>query len=98
MALEDDVRIGRRGEMTVPKPIRAAYVAAFGVELTEATATLRDDGVIELRPQLRIDPTQAFFWSTAWQQAEAQAQDDITDGRLTRYDSGDAFLESLEES
>lgn len=97
MALEDHVRISRRGELTVPKPIRAAYADAFGEELTEAAVTLREDGVIELRPQLRIDPAQAFFWTTAWQRAEAAAQSDIDEGRVTRHESGADLLASLDD-
>ncbi len=98
MTQHDQVRISSRGELTVPKPIRTAYAEAFGVELDQASVLLREDGVIELRPQLRIDPSQAFFWTPEWQQAEAAAQDDIARGRITRHDDGDAFLDSLDDT
>jgi hypothetical protein len=45
----------------------------------------------------RIDPEQAWFWTHEWQTKEREAEDDRTAGRVTRYDSDDEFLATLEE-
>jgi hypothetical protein len=45
----------------------------------------------------RIDPEQAWFWTHEWQTKEREADDDRTAGRVTRYDSDDEFLGTLEE-
>lgn len=43
----------------------------------------------------RAGRDQAWFWSTAWQAGEAEADRDLRDGRGTVYDSDDDFLASL---
>jgi hypothetical protein len=45
----------------------------------------------------RIDPEQAWFWTHEWQTKEREAEDDRKAGRVTRYDSDDEFLATLEE-
>lgn len=45
----------------------------------------------------RIDPEQAWFWTHEWQAKEREAEDDRTAGRVTRFDSDDEFLATLEE-
>ncbi len=45
----------------------------------------------------RIDPEQAGFWTSDWQDKEREANDDIAAGRVTRYESDKEFLEALDE-
>jgi hypothetical protein len=37
----------------------------------------------------RIDSEQAWFWTREWQAKEREADDDLTAGRGTRYESDD---------
>jgi hypothetical protein len=43
-----------------------------------------------------IDPEQAWFWTSEWQESEREADEDIAAGRVTRYDSDEQFLAALE--
>jgi len=56
----------------------------------------RDDGVIELHPQVAVPADQMWFWTERWQKLEAEADADIAAGRVTRHDSGEALLEHLD--
>ena len=41
------------------------------------------------------DPDQAYFWTPEWQAAEREADEDIEAGRVERYRSKEAFLDSF---
>lgn len=45
----------------------------------------------------RIDPGQAWFWTTEWQQREREADEDLAAGRVRRYESDEQFLAVLDE-
>ena len=40
----------------------------------------------------KIDKSQAWFWTKEWQQAEAEAQDDIDNGRVYRFENADEAI------
>jgi hypothetical protein len=42
------------------------------------------------------DPEQAWFWTDEWQAKEREAEADIKAGRVTRSESDEEFLRSLE--
>ncbi|MFA6109065.1 MAG: AbrB/MazE/SpoVT family DNA-binding domain-containing protein [Candidatus Latescibacterota bacterium] len=42
-----------------------------------------------------IDPEQKWWWLESWQEGEREAERDIQAGRVTAYDTPEAFLESL---
>jgi antitoxin MazE len=80
----------QRGTVVLPKEVRG------DVEYVEVVR--RSDGVIELRPQVPVDASQAWFWTQRWQQMEREADADIASGRVRTYDDATAFLEDLEDS
>lgn len=83
-------RMNEQGQVTLPEAVRVAARVAPNTEFTvEATA----DGSIVLRPAR--DPDQWWFWTEEWQAGERQADADLAAGRLTHYDSDEAFLRSL---
>jgi hypothetical protein len=43
------------------------------------------------------DPDQAWFWTAGWQAGERAADADIKAGRVTVFESPEAFLASLDE-
>jgi hypothetical protein len=45
----------------------------------------------------RIDPEQAWFWTREWQQREREADEDLSAGRVTRYESDEQLLAALDE-
>lgn len=42
-----------------------------------------------------IDPSQAWYWTKEWQEAERKADEDIKAGRYTTYDSVDDLITDL---
>ena len=44
-----------------------------------------------------IDPEQAWFWTREWQSGEREADQDLAEGRFTRFEGDGAFLKHLEE-
>ena len=83
-----------RGVFALPADVRKRH------RLDEPGAQLRvverEDGVIELHPQLAIPAEQAWFWDERWQEIEAEANEDIAAGRVTRHASGAELLEHLD--
>jgi AbrB family looped-hinge helix DNA binding protein len=85
------VRISDRGTITIPKELRA-HVAPGGI----VEVVLREDGVLELRPQIVVDASQAWFWSPRWQQMEHEADEDFAAGRVETFDDVESFLADLD--
>ncbi|MCL4531896.1 MAG: AbrB family transcriptional regulator, partial [Actinobacteria bacterium] len=57
----------------------------------------REDGVIELRPQITVDASAAWFWTEEWQRREREVQESYNRGDFTRHESGEDFMHHLEE-
>jgi len=80
-----------KGQITIPSDIRkAAHLEEGDPVLVEIVA----DGIL-LRPCKVVDATQAWFWSAAWQEREAEAEAALSEGRFERFDSDDELLEAL---
>jgi antitoxin MazE len=62
-----------------------------GVPVTLVVTT--EGGRLEVR---EIDPGQAWFWTSEWQNGEREADEDIAAGRVTRYNSDEELLADLE--
>jgi antitoxin MazE len=87
--------IQSRGVLALPPEVRKRLgldVPGAQVEVTE-----RADGVIELRPQIPVPTSQAWFWTEAWQAREREVNDELVAGRVTTYADGESFLESLSD-
>ncbi|MHB8618686.1 MAG: AbrB/MazE/SpoVT family DNA-binding domain-containing protein [Chloroflexota bacterium] len=84
------VKLTGRGTVTIPKDLRAGLP-----EGTVMDAVVRDDGVLELRPQSG-DPSQAWFWTRRWQRMERQADQDYAAGRYQTFDDMEDFLADLD--
>jgi antitoxin MazE len=86
------VKVSERGTITIPKELRGQLPEGGLMEVV-----LRDDGVIELRPQVAIDATQAWFWTQRWQRMEREADDDFSAGRFQTFDDAESFLADLDQ-
>lgn len=83
-----------RGVLALPPALRERYQLdrpGAQVEITE-----REDGVLEVRPQVAVPASQAWFWTESWQQREREADEDIAAGRVSTYDDAESFLDSLD--
>jgi hypothetical protein len=70
-------------------------------ELHELVDRLPDgavDGAAVLLGEIsagRIDPGQAWFWTREWQEKEREADDDLTAGRVTSYETSERSAKRL---
>ncbi len=79
--------------MTIPREFRRHWDNAdFVLEVA-----LREDGVIELRPRVLIDPAQSWFWTERWQQMEREADADFAAGRFATFDDVESFIADLND-
>ena len=86
------VKMSDRGTVTLPKGVRPKQKGEVFFE-----AVRRDDGVIELRPQVTIDASKAWFWSDRWQQMEKDVQASYDSGDYQRHGSDEEFLAHLDK-
>lgn len=92
----DYVSLQARGLFAFPAALRKRYgldQPGAQVEITE-----REDGILEFRPQLPVPASQSWFWTEQWQRREREAAADLTAGRTTTYEDGDAFLTAVEQA
>ena len=89
------VAVQKRGVISLPADVRKRHhldEPGAQVEVSE-----REDGVIELRPQVAVPADQRWFWTERWQQMEREADADVAAGRTKRFGSVDEFLADLDE-
>lgn len=79
------VLLGKRNQITLPKEFIPDNITMFECER-------RDDGTIVLIPYITIPAKQAYFWTPRWQEGEKEASEDIKQGRLTRFRSGEEIF------
>ena len=83
-----------RGVLALPPELRKRYQldrAGAQVEVTE-----REDGVLELRPQVAVPASQTWFWTQEWQERERAADADLAAGRVIVTDDAESFLAELD--
>lgn len=69
-------------------------IAAIQKDLKNSKGLTREEASVAARVGL-IDPDQKWWWLESWQEGEREAQRDIEAGRVTVYESPEAFLKSL---
>lgn len=80
--------------LALPPELRKRYQLdrpGAQVEVTE-----REDGVLELRPQVAVPASQSWFWTREWQERERAADADLADGRVIVTDDAESFLAELD--
>lgn len=83
-----------RGVLALPPELRKRY--QLDRPGTQVEVTEREDGVLELRPQVAVPATQAWFWTQEWQDRERAADADLAVGRVVVTDDADSFLAELD--
>jgi len=87
------LQIRSNGQITLPAAVRRQANLKEGDTLE---LSVGDDGALHLLPKLAIDRSQAYFWSNRWQEGEREAQDDIENGRISRFENIDDALDFLD--
>jgi hypothetical protein len=85
------IQMNARGTLTLPKSLRDGLPADTLFE-----AVRRSDGVIELRPRIAIDPSQAWYWTEDWQKREAEADREIAEGRIHHFADAEDLITWLD--
>jgi hypothetical protein len=88
------VGVRGRGEIVLPAEVRRRHHLdrpGAQVEVVE-----RDDGVIELHPQVSIPADQAWFWEAQWQAGERRVDAHVASGRVTVSNDIDDFAGDLD--
>lgn len=85
-----------RGVITLPAELRRRLgldEPGAQLELTE-----REDGVVEMRAALPVPAAERWFWTRRWQEGERAVDEHVAAGRVTRFNSDDEFLGSLDDT
>jgi hypothetical protein len=91
---ETFVAVGPRGTMSLPAGLRRKlHLDQPGAQVQ---VSLRDDGVIELRPMVAVPADQLWFWSEDWQRKEREVDAAIKAGDTQTFESGEDFIKHLE--
>lgn len=88
------VGVRGRGEIVLPADLRRRHQLdrpGAQVEVVE-----RDDGVIELRPQVPVPAGQAWFWTQEWQEGERRVDEHVMAGETAVSADIDEFVRDLE--
>jgi bifunctional DNA-binding transcriptional regulator/antitoxin component of YhaV-PrlF toxin-antitoxin module len=88
------VTVQSRGTLALPADVRRRHhldEPGAQVEVIE-----REDGVIELHPQIAVPADQAWFWTERAQAREREVDALVEAGEATTFDSDQDFLSHLD--
>lgn len=90
--IEELVRLRARGQMTLPGFIREK------LHLEEGSLVLLRvvDETVVMVPQETVDKDQSWFWQERRQKLEAEAEEDIRNGRVKSFDSVEELFDEIE--
>ena len=86
-------KVTRNGQVTLPAVVRRTLHVEEGDYIE---VRVEGDSII-LTPKKLVDKSQSYFWSPAWQRAEAEASADIAAGRIHTFEDADDLIASLHE-
>jgi AbrB family looped-hinge helix DNA binding protein len=90
--IEELVRLRDRGQVTLPRSVRAKLHIEEGSLILIKVV----DNAIVLVPQETVDKEQSWFWQERWQKLEAEAEEDIRKGRVKSFDSVEELFDEIE--
>jgi len=73
-------KLGQNYQLALPKEV----IKSLHLHINDYLDVKVQDNKIILEPQLVIPKDQAYFYTRQWQEEEAQAQEDIKRGRVTK--------------
>jgi antitoxin MazE len=91
--MEELVKVREKGQITLPLYMREK------LKLVKGSLVLAKmvNNTIVLVPQETVDKDQAWFWTERWQKLEAEAENDIREGRVKTFDSVEELFHDIEE-
>ncbi|MFA7352867.1 MAG: AbrB/MazE/SpoVT family DNA-binding domain-containing protein [Dehalococcoidales bacterium] len=85
------VQIRKKAQLTLPASVRQK----LGIEEGDFVDVQIKDGDIVLKVMKLVSKEQAWFWTKRWQNGEREAEEDILNGRVNKFENSDdaiAFL------
>jgi len=92
MTTNEVVQLASNGRITLPGSIRRKVGLSEGDLLRVEVA---EDGRIVLTPVVAVDSSQAYFWTSRWQEGEREAEEDLRAGRVSTFENVDDLIEDL---
>ncbi len=91
--MEELVKVREKGQITLPLYMREK----LKLEKGSLVLARMVNNTIVLVPQETVDKDQAWFWTERWQKLEAEAENDIREGRVKAFDSVEELFHEIEE-
>ena len=86
-------KLGQNYQIALPKDI----VTKLGLHVNDYLDIRLKDHKIVVEPQLVIPKDQAYFYTKEWQKEEAEADEDIKKGRVTKTKSSKELFKELDK-
>lgn len=90
--MEQLIRVTRGGQVTIPAALRREA----GIEIGDYLEVRLEEHRLVLLPKEVVDRGQAFFWTEAWQLGEREAQKDLDEGRVERFETLEDLIADLD--
>jgi AbrB family looped-hinge helix DNA binding protein len=88
------MKISPQGQIRIPKKI----MSMLGIDTGDYLEVDVEDKQIVLKPRKLIDPAQGWYWSKEWQQAEAEVDQELEEGRHSpKFETAEEGLKWLQE-
>ena len=85
------VKLNKKGQLTIPIEIRKSLNLS---EKSKLSILVEDHKIL-----LTVIPKdQAWFWTKEWQKGEAEADEDIKKGNLTRFNNVEDAIKFLDDN
>lgn len=88
------VQVRSKGRLTLPSEVRTLLDLEEGDDLI---FVVDEAGRVFVQRLSVIKPEQAWFWSERWQAMEREAQADIDEGHVTRFENVEDAVAALEK-
>jgi len=85
-------QIREKSQITIPKDL----IKKLNLKTGDNIDIDIENGMIIIKPVVIIPKAQAWFWSKEWQQGESQAEKDIENGQVKRFNSTQELFEDLD--
>ena len=90
--IEIITQIREKSQITIPKDLIKKLNLKTGDNID---IDIENDRII-IKPVVIIPKAQAWFWSKEWQQGEFEAEKDIENGQVKRFNSTQELFEDLD--
>ena len=87
------LQIRNNFQITLPAAIRKSLHLKIG----DILETEIKDGKIVIVPKRTVDAGQAWFWTKEWQEAEREAEKDLTSGKVKKFKNVEDLIKDLDK-